>query len=75
MTAAEQLAEIAAKSDAMRNVTVRQVADGFIINANTTYAEKGTGAVLAQISHETIAGDAAAAVTKVGSYLDTGAFA
>jgi hypothetical protein len=74
MTAAEQLAEIAAKANALRDCNVRQVAGGFIINANTRYADKDSGGVLASISHETVAADADAAVAKVAHYLANGNF-
>jgi hypothetical protein len=75
MSPAQQLAEVAARSNMHRDYNSRQVDGGFILNGQTRYVDPDTGGVLASVSCEGIAADAAAAAKSYTNFIATGKFA
>lgn len=55
MDAAQQLAEIKARSNTTVNTSIRQVQGGFVVTGQTQYAERETGAILAATNAEGVA--------------------
>lgn len=73
-SAAEQLAEIAARSNLLRDFNSREVDGGFILNGQTRYVDPATGGVLATIGCEAVAADAATAGSYYANFCSTGKF-
>lgn len=75
LSPAEQLAEVAARSNMHRDFNSRQVDGGFILNGQTRYVDELTGGVLASVAVEGIAADAATASKFYTNFIATGKFA
>lgn len=69
-----QLAQLLSTCDEHRDVQARQVANGFVLNGNRRFLNKGTGVVQAALQVEGVAPDTAAASEAVDLFLTSGKF-
>jgi hypothetical protein len=74
MSPAEQLAEIAARSNVLRDFNSREVDGGFILNGSVRYVDPATGGVLAQVQKEAVTSDAQSAGKMYANFCATGNF-
>jgi hypothetical protein len=76
LSPADQLQDIATRSNILRDFNSREVGGGgYILNGQTRYVDPETGGVNASIAIEGIASDAATAAKYYANFIATGKFA
>lgn len=58
-----------------RDINLRQVANGFVLQSTSRYIQPNTGAIMVSRSVDAVAASADEAARQVTSFLTTGAFA
>lgn len=70
----EQFAALIAGKTERRDVSAREVENGFIISAQRRWTEPSTGLAVAQLQSETIATSHADAAARIANFLAQGEF-